>query len=141
MVNHPGSIIPGDSNPDDTGNEVLAELPFSHDEVNELLYGADERPATERLDRLRELADGLRARHSADISNDVRSLLAEVENAIGEIEAGERMGGQQGGGNDPADHRETLSPDSDELEALEEADEADMAAPRRLDGVDKRDVR
>lgn len=120
---HPGRIIPEDTEPTDAVDEVLTDLPFTRDEVDELLYGSDQRPAAERLERLRELADHLRVRAAGDLTDgDPRSLLGEVENAISALESDERRW-EQGMPEDPADHRETLSPDSDELEEIEEEDE------------------
>src|SRR5690606_9366940 len=73
--------------------------------------------------RLRELAEHLRVRAAGDLTDgDPRSLLGEVENAISALESDERRW-EQGMPEDPADHRETLSPDSDELEEIEEEDE------------------
>ncbi len=139
--NHPGRIIPRDTAPGDAMDEVLADLPFSRDEVDDLLFGSDQRPSAERLDRLRELAEHLRVRAAGDFGNgDVASLLGEVEDAIGEIEAGERTGGIQGIAGDPADHRETLSPDSDELEEIEEEDEESLDGLRRLDGAEEDEI-
>jgi hypothetical protein len=125
--NHPGRIIPGDTEPTDAVDEVLTHLPFTRDEIDELLYGSDQRPTGERLERLRELAGHLRTREAGDLvdDGDPKSLLGEVENAIGALEADERRG-EQGIPEDPADHRETLSPDSDELDEIEEEDEASI---------------
>jgi hypothetical protein len=120
---HPGRIIAEDTEPTDAVEEVLTDLPFTRDEVDELLYGSDQRSTAERLDRLRELADHLRVRMAGDMTNgDPVSLLDEVENAISVLESDERRW-EQGVPEDPADHRETLSPDSDELEEIEEEDE------------------
>jgi hypothetical protein len=125
--NHPGRVIARDTAPQDGDGEVLAELPFSHDEIDELLYGSDSRPATERLDRLRELAGHLRERLAGDLADgDPGSLLREVLIAISEIEDGAEYGGTNGESPDPLDHRETLAPDSDELETIEENDEASV---------------
>jgi len=120
---HPGQIIAEDTEPTDAVDEVLADLPFTRDDVDELLYGSDQRSTAERVERLRELADHLRMRKAGDMTDgDPDSLLGEVENAISALEADERRG-TQGIPEDPTDHRETLSPDSDELEEIEEEDE------------------
>lgn len=124
--NHPGYIIARDTAVADGSPEVLSELPFTLDEVNELVYG-DDRPAEERIDRLRELADDLRARAAGDLGDgedDPDSLLAEVEGAIRLLETKSAFAGEPGMlDEDPTDHRETLAPDSDELDQVEEADE------------------
>ena len=139
-TNHPGRIIARDTAPQDGDDEVLAELPFSQDEVDELLYGSDNRPAGERLDRLRELAEHLRERQAGDLGDgDPASLLRVVLTAIGEIEEGGAYGGGNGPSADPLDHRETLAPDSDELEAMVVEDDAsieeDIGAPETVAGI------
>src|SRR5690606_6400045 len=101
-------------------------------EIEDLLYG-DDRPAAERVMRLTEIADSLRDREAADFGdNDPGRLLAEIDNAIARINGGlERDPDLQFDeptmDDDPLNHRETLSPDSDELEAIEEDDEASLS--------------
>jgi hypothetical protein len=122
--NHPGYIIPQDTAPDDTGTDAIIGLPISQDEVDELLYSED-RPTEERLDRLRELAEGLRTRKAGEIGdNDAATLLGSIEQTISSLETKSRNPGEPGMlDDDPLDHRETLSPDSDELDTIEEEDE------------------
>ncbi|HEV7277206.1 MAG TPA: hypothetical protein VGN80_13045 [Devosiaceae bacterium] len=122
--NHPGRILPQDTGPGDAEEEVLAGLAISVGEVQELLYG-DDRPVEARIDRLQELAEELRAREAGEVAdNDAASLLGEIEWAIGELRS-KRGHANEGGALDvdPLAHRETLAPDSDEREALEDADE------------------
>lgn len=120
---NPHHVIASDTAVADGSDEVLSELPFSLDEVNELVYG-DDRPAEERIDRLRQLADDLRERQAGDLADgDPGSLLREVEGAIELLETKSQFVGEPGLlDEDPLDHRETLSPDSDELEMVEEDD-------------------
>lgn len=122
--NHPGRILPQDTGPGDAEEEVIAGLAISIDEVQELLYG-DDRPVEARVDRLQELAEELRAREAGEVAdNDAESLLREIERAIGELRAKGSRSNEPGALDvDPLEHRETLSPDSDEREALEDADE------------------
>lgn len=126
---HPGRVLPQDFVPQDGGGDMMTALPISQAEIEELLYG-DDRPAAERVERLVELAESLRGRESGDFGdNDPGRLLSEIDAAIAringaldpDVEVDEpTMDG------DPLDHRETLSPDSDELEAIEEDDEASL---------------
>jgi hypothetical protein len=127
---HPGRVLPQDVEPDDGGGDMITAQPISQAEIEDLLYG-DDRPAAERVERLAELADSLRSRESADFGgNDPGRLLAEIDAAIARL-TGERdpdaetddltMDG------DPLDHRETLSPDSDELDAIADDDEASLS--------------
>ena len=120
--NHPGHVLPQDTQPGDANEEVIAGQPVSLNEVDDLLYGED-RPADQRLDRLRELAEEQRNRAAGEIGDDdARSVLGEIERAIATLDA--RNGTAPGMVfDDPHDHRETLSPDSDELGAIEEEDE------------------
>lgn len=122
--NHPGRILPQDTGPGDAEEEVIAGMAISMGEVEELLYG-DDRPVEARVDRLRELAEELRARESGEVAdNDAETLLAEIERAIGELQSKGGRSSEPGALDvDPAAHRETLAPDSDEREALEDADE------------------
>jgi len=102
--------------------------PLSQAEIEELLYN-EAWPAELRLERLRAFRDELMSREAADFgAADPHTLLREVEAAIASLEApgGEEMDPAAIDHN-PADHRETLAPDSDELEAIEEEDEASLA--------------
>jgi hypothetical protein len=122
--NHLGHVLPQDTAPGDANEEVNVGQPVSLNEIEDLLYG-DDRPAEQRLERLRELADELRARAAGDIADDdARAVLSEVERAIATLAAKSQFVGEPGAlDEDPLDHRETLSPDSDELEEIEEEDE------------------
>jgi hypothetical protein len=123
-TNHPGHVLPQDTRPGDANDEVNVGQPVSLTEIEDLLYGYD-RPAEHRLERLRELAGELRDRAAGDIADDdVGAVLAEIERAIATLEAKTRFVGEPGAlDEDPLDHRETLAPDSDELEEIEEEDE------------------
>lgn len=122
--NHPGHIIPQDTATNDSVGDVITGLPISQDEIDELMYGED-RPAEERIDRLRELADNLRERTAGEIGDDdAATLLAAIERAISVLVTKAQYVGEPGMlDEDPLNHRETLAPDSDELEEIEEEDE------------------
>jgi hypothetical protein len=124
---HLGHVLPQDTRPGDANQEVNVGQPVSLSEIEDLLYG-DDRPAEQRIDRLRELADELRARAAGDIADDDAGVvLEEVERAIATLEAKSQFVGEPGAlDEDPLDHRETLSPDSDELEDIEEDDEESL---------------
>jgi hypothetical protein len=125
--NHPGHILPQDTRPGDGNEEVNVGQPVSLNEVEELLYG-DDRSHEQRLERLRELAEDMRSRAAGDVADDdTRTLLAETERAIATLESKARFVGEPGMlDDDPLDHRETLSLDSDELEEIEEEDIASI---------------
>jgi len=113
-----------DSRNDGDGEQVLINQPLSQAEIDELLY-SDEYPREERLARLRQVRLDLSEQEASDFgSDDPGSLLGVVNGAIAALETGfgESMDAASVDHN-PEDHRETLSPDSDELEAIEQADD------------------
>ena len=128
---HPGRIVPQDLVPDDGSGDSLTALPVGQSEVEELLYG-DDRPEGERLERLKEIAAQLRDQEPGDFGGgDTKALLGEIDEAIarltGDIDRDPDMVFDEPSmDGDPLNHRETLSPDSDELEEIEEEDEASL---------------
>ncbi len=129
---HPGRVLPQDIVPQDGWGDMLTALPVSQAEIEDLLYG-DDRPAEERIERLSEIADSLRNREPGDFGdNDPGVLLGEIDSAIARIRSAldrdpDLENDEPTMDDDPLNHRETLSPDSDELEALEAQDEASLA--------------
>jgi hypothetical protein len=129
---HPGRILPQDVVPPDGSGNVLTALPVSQSEIDDLLYG-DDRPPRERLQRLRELALQLREDEPGDFGDgDPAALVGEIDEAIarlsGDIERDPDMVYDEPSmDGDPLGHRETLAPDSDELEDIEEDDEASLS--------------
>lgn len=127
---HPGRVLAQDILPQDGNDSTITAQPISQAEIEDLLYG-DDRPAAERVERLAELADSLRAREPGDFGdNDPARLLTEIEGAIASIDGALDPDTEVDGPtmiDDPLNHRETLSPDSDELEAIEEDDEASLS--------------
>lgn len=115
------------------------DQPVSEVEIEELLYN-DQLGLNSRLDQLRRYREALRSDMSVDFGGgDTAGLLAQVEQAISQLEAdAEGMGGETDFDDDPLAHRETLSPDDDDLldlEAVEDADEQrDLVS---LDGEDE----
>ncbi len=139
---HPGRIIPQDIVAPDGSGESLTALPVSQSEIDDLLYGVD-RPVHERVERLNELAASLRDLQPGDFGDqDPRALIGEIEEAIARLSGGvvddaaAELGAMD---DDPLAHRETLAPDSDELEALEEEDEASMSEDAVLDPAEWED--
>lgn len=116
-----------DTRNDGDGEQVIIAQPLSQAEIDELLY-SDEFPREERLARLRQVRLDLSEQEQSDFgTDDPGSLLGVVNNAIAALEDGfgESMDAASVDHN-PEDHRETLSPDSDELEAIEQADEESL---------------
>lgn len=84
-THHPGSIIPQDIAPGDGPDAVGTAQPYTQTEVEDLLYGND-RPASERLLRLRELRDEAATRESGDWGDqDPAAILDELDRAIDEL--------------------------------------------------------
>ena len=129
---HPGRVLPQDIVPPDGSGDSITAQPISQAEIEDLLYG-DDRPAAERVERLAELADTLRNQEPGDFGdNDPARLLAEIDTAIARINGALERDPDLAFDeptmiDDPLNHRETLSPDSDELEAIEEDDEASLS--------------
>ncbi len=142
---HPGRIVPQDVVPDDGSGDTLTALPFGQAEVDELLYG-DDRPPAERIERLQELAAQMRDQEPGDFGGgDTKALLGEIDEAIarlrGDVERDpDLVFDEVSTDGDPLNHRETLAPDSDELEEIEEDDEESVredAEPLGDEGLDE----
>jgi len=125
--NHTGDVVGQDAEIGEDDDAPGIAQPLSQAEIEELLY-SDQWPAEVRLERLRAFRDELQSREAADFGADDPGWLSrEVESAIARLELarGEGMDPSSVDHN-PEDHRETMSPDSDELEAIEEEDEASL---------------
>ncbi|MHA6689917.1 hypothetical protein [Devosia sp. A449] len=127
---HHGTMVPQDTNFDNSDQPGISQ-PYSQSEIEELLYG-DDRPAAERLARLKELRDESAIRESGDWGGqDPASLLDELDRAIDELSAtianGDENDAYSGLGtsfdNDPADRLDALSPDDEEARQAIEGDE------------------
>jgi hypothetical protein len=130
---HPGRVLPQDIVLPDGGGDMLSASPVSQAEIEDLLYGED-RPAEERIARLAEIADMLRQQEPGDFGdNDPGVLLGEIDSAIARLRSGTERDPEMITDDeptmdeDPLSHRETLSPDSDELEEIEAKDEASLS--------------
>ena len=130
-ASHPGHVLPKDITPPDGWGEMNAAQPVSSAEIEDLLYGED-RPVEERLARLREIADELRQMEPADFGDDDPGvLLGQIDEAIARLLGGidrdpQAVFDEVSTDDDPLAHRETLSPDSDELETIEEQDDESL---------------
>ena len=114
--------------------------PVTQTEIEELLYG-DEWPIEDKLLRLNEMREELADLEAPDFGDeDPQVLVRTIDDAIA------RLTGLVGEGMDPTSidhdasaHRETLAPDSDELEAIEEQDEASFSGEEEEGAIDKRE--
>ncbi|WP_332688985.1 hypothetical protein [Devosia sp.] len=149
---HHGTMVPQDTNFDNADQPGIAQ-PYSQSEIEELLYG-DDRPASERLARLRELREESAIRESGDWGDqDPAAMLEELDRAIDELSAiiangedGETYSGLTTNfDNDPADRLDALSPDDEDgryaiegdEEVLDEEDEAALLEEQQWDGGDE----
>jgi hypothetical protein len=130
---HHGTMVPQDTNFDNADQPGIAQ-PYTQSEVEDLLYG-DDRPASERLARLRELRDESAIRESGDWGDqDPAAMLDELDRAIDELSAtiansddnDDFAGLATTFDNDPADRLDALSPDDDEARLAIEGDEDDF---------------
>ncbi|KQU94393.1 hypothetical protein [Devosia sp. Root105] len=127
ISNHFRGLIAEDTPAGNDGDTPGFAQPVSQTEIEELLYG-DDWPAVERLARLLAIRDELSNLEATDFGDDdPRTLIGAIDEAVAQLNglAGEGMD-PTSVDHDPAAHRETLSPDSDELEAIEAADEASL---------------
>lgn len=128
---HHGAMVPQDTNFDNADQPGIAQ-PYTQAEVEELLHG-DDRPASERLARLRELRDESSIRESGDWGDqDPAAMLDELDRAIDELSATlansddneDYAGLDTNFDNDAADRLDALSPDDvDARHAIESDDE------------------
>lgn len=128
---HHGTMVPQDTNFDNADQPGIAQ-PYTQSEVEDLLYG-DDRPASERLARLRELRDESSIRESGDWGDqDPAAMLDELDRAIDELSAtianaddnADFAGLATTFDNDPADRLDALSPDDEDARQAIEGDEA-----------------
>ena len=129
---HHGTMVPQDTNFDNADQPGIAQ-PYSQTEIEDLLYG-DDRPASERLARLKELRDEAAIRESGDWGDqDPAAMLDELDRAIDELSATIANGDDEetyaglatNFDNDPADRLDALSPDDEEARHAIEGDEAE----------------
>jgi hypothetical protein len=128
---HHGTMVPQDTNFDNADQPGIAQ-PYTQAEIEDLLYG-DDRPAAERLARLRELRDESSIRESGDWGDqDPASMLDELDRAIDELSATiansddneDYAGLATNFDNDPSDRLDSLSPDDIDARHAIASDEA-----------------
>lgn len=123
--NHFRGLIAEDTPAGNDGDTPGFAQPISTTEIEELLYG-DDWPIEERLARLTQLRDELSGLEATDFGDDdPRVVIGAIDDAVAQLN------GLRGEGmdptsidHDPGAHRETLAPDSDELEAIDAQDQA-----------------
>ena len=129
--NHPGHIIPQDIEPGDASEAFGIAEPYTQTEIEDLLYG-DDRPAGQRLARLRELRVEATVRESGDWGDqDPAAMLDELDRAIDELsamiansdDADDYAALAPAFDNDPADHLDALAPDDVDARHAIESDE------------------
>ncbi len=109
------------------GDRPGYSAPVTGDDIEELLY-SEEWPASERIARLEALRGELAGLEAPDFGDDDPArLISQIDDALARLNAG---GGQEldptAIDHDPAAHRETLAPDSDEMAELAAEDEASL---------------
>ena len=147
---HHGTMVPQDTNFDNADQPGIAQ-PYSQSEIEDLLYG-DDRPASERLARLKELRDEATIRESGDWGDqDPAAMMDELDRAIDELSATIANSSDMGEDYmlreptldmDNSDRLDTLAPDDvDAISAIagEDVDEADdeEADEDNLEPLDK----
>lgn len=86
-TSNPGHIIAQDIEPGDASEAFGIAEPYTLTEIEDLLYG-DDRPASHRLARLRELREEATVRESGDWGDqDPAATLDELDRAIDELSA------------------------------------------------------
>lgn len=132
---HFRGLIAQDTQQPDDGDVQGFALPVSQTEIEELLYG-DDWSLPERRRRLESLRLELADLESSDWGgDDPHTLVRSIDDALA------RLDGIAGEGMDPASvdhdasaHRETLAPDSDELDALQADDKASLEEDEAVPG-------
>jgi hypothetical protein len=136
--NHFRGLLAEDTPAGNDGDTPGFAQPVSQAEIEELLYG-DDWPAGERLARLRSIRTELVDLEATDFGDDdPRTLIGAIDEAIAQLNGldGEGMD-PTSVDHDPAAHRETLSPDSDELDAISANDEASLTDESAEGPIDK----
>jgi len=142
-MSHFRDLIGQDDTVGNDGDTPGFASPIGPAEIEELLYN-EEWTAEARVGRLLEMRAQLAELESPDFGDDdPRGLIRQIDAAIGQLQSlvGESMDPSVMD-MDASTHRETLSPDSDELLDLEEADEESLTGedePEDDSSVDKRE--
>lgn len=131
-TSNPGHIIPQDIEPGDASEAFGVAEPYTLTEIEDLLYG-DDRPASQRLARLRELREQATVRESGDWGDqDPKASMDELDRAIDELSAMIANG-------DDAEDYPNLSPtfDNDPGERLDALAPDDVDARHAITGDDE----
>ena len=141
-MSHFRDLIGQDDTVGNDGDTPGFAAPIGPGEIEELLYN-EEWTAKARIERLLEMRAQLAGLESPDFGDDdPRTLIRQIDGALAQLQtlAGEGMD-PSSMDLDPAAHRETLAPDSDELLDLEALDEASLADDGETpdDEIDKRE--
>lgn len=141
-MSHFRDLIGQDDTVGNDGDTPGFSAPIGPGEIEELLYN-ESWTASGRIERLLEMRARLVELESPDFGDDdPRALIRQIDAAIGQLRNLEGEGMDPTGIDmDPSAHRETLSPDSDELldlEALDAASLSDEDEPDE-DDADKRE--
>jgi hypothetical protein len=137
--NYRDDIIPQDTAVDDSSLDTGTALPVTEDAIDDLLYG-EGRSTEERLRLLRALRGDMAERQGGDLADDDPGELVQmIEDRIAELEG---RGDNEGAvlDTDPLAHRETLAPDSDELDELKDGDEASLEGDDEGDPANDDDI-
>ena len=134
---NPDNVISQDIEPGDASEAFGIAEPYTQTEIEDLLYG-DDRPASQRLDRLRELREQAAVREAGDWGDqDPARTMDELDRAIDELSAdiGNSEDGDEYAGlasnfaTDPNTRLDALSPDDvDTREAIEGTEGGDDEA-------------
>ncbi|NGP17272.1 hypothetical protein [Devosia aurantiaca] len=118
--------------PFDANEQPGLSIPYSQDEIEDLLYGSD-RPVAERVERLKEMRVEMATRESGDFGDqDPKDMMAEIDRALDELQADNDYADENGDFDpalaiDPEDHLDALAPDDvDAREALTGEDEDEI---------------
>lgn len=147
-TNNPGHIIAQDIEPNDATETFGMGEPYTQSEIEDLLYG-DDRPAAQRLARLRELRDASATRESGDWGDqDPASAMDEIDRAIDELSAmianaddiDDNYAELVPAMGDGADRLDALSPDdTDALDAIRGEESQPDDEPTPLDETEWQD--
>lgn len=141
-MSHFRDLIGQDDTVGNDGDTPGFSAPIGPGEIEELLYN-EGWTATARIERLVELRARLAELESADFGDDdPLALIRQIDAAIGQLQSLEGEGMDAAGIDmDASAHRETLSPDPDELLDLEALDAVSLTDDEEPDedGIDKRE--
>ena len=141
-MSHFRDLIGQDDTVGNDGDTPGFASPIGPGEIEELLYN-EEWTAEARIERLSAMRAQLSELESPDFGDDdPKNLIRQIDAAIGQLQNLEGEGMDAAGIDmDASAHRETLSPDSDELLDLEEADEDSLTEAEETDEslIDKRE--